>query len=141
MLDDDFDREELELTDHLMPTESQLCVQFMKQLRELQQLNYFETPFIIMHIANERKSTGNSHLDMLYNKRLKTIGMVKGAPDYIITYRFGKTAAIEFKRNAKCKLSPAQLTFKQEWEDLGAPYLLTWKIDEAIGFIHDLTEL
>jgi hypothetical protein len=125
----------------LGPTEAQLCIQFMNQLNQLKQLNYFETPFIIMHVANERKSTGSKLNDMLYNKKLKAMGMLKGAPDYIITYRFGKTAAIEFKRNAKCKPSPAQMAFREEWEDLGAPYLLTYSVEEAIGFIHDLTEL
>jgi hypothetical protein len=121
-----------------LDTETKLCKKFMAEVWEMQALNQFPAPFVILHIANERKSTGNRIMDMLHNKHLKAMGMMKGAPDYLILFRFGKVAAIEFKRDKTCKLSDSQKEFKVKCEDLLIPYLMTYSKDEAIGWIHEL---
>jgi hypothetical protein len=121
-----------------LDTEAKLCKKFVQEIEQMQALSLFPAPFILIHIANERKSTGNKLMDMLHNKHLKAMGMLTGAPDYLILFRFGKSAAIEFKRDPKCKLSPAQKDFQNSCETLFIPHLVTYSIQEAIGFIHDL---
>ncbi|GEM_PF-5911582 len=123
-----------------LDTEAKLCKRFMRELSDLYACNFFSTPFIIMHIANERKATNNKFMDMLFNKHLKEMGMLKGAPDYIVLFRFGKVACIEFKRDKKSKLSESQKVFKDKCEELTIPYLMTYEITEAIGWIHELCE-
>ncbi len=123
-----------------LDTEAKLCKRFMREVWEMQTMNLFPAPFIIIHIANERKSSNNKLMDMLHNKHLKEMGMLKGAPDYVILFRFGKVAAIEFKRDKSSKLSDSQKVFKANCEELIIPYLMTYDKDEAIGWIYELCE-
>jgi hypothetical protein len=129
-------------TEDKSPLERDVCKRFIHYLEERYGKDHYDWPFILMHIANERKSTSNKIMDMLYNKSLKSLGMLPGAPDYLIINPFGRVAAIEFKRDKKsCKVKDFQLKFKQKCEELLVPYLLTCDPDEAFGWVEDFCDL
>lgn len=116
------------------PTEKQICNVFFAQYQQLKLFNYFPKKLKVFHIANEQNN------NMLYTKSLLRMGMCPGAPDYLVIYQGGKAAFIEFKRDEKeaKKKNENQLKFKLECEELGVPYLLTWKPEEAIEWLRSL---
>jgi hypothetical protein len=94
--------------------------------------NQFKTKLQVFHIANERKASKQYHV------KLARMGVISGVADYCVIYEKGRVAFIEFKRNAKCKLSDSQKNFKADCEDLEIPYLLTYSVSEAIDFLSNL---
>lgn len=121
------------------PKESDICKLFIRNVKNLKAYGYFKTDFEILHIPNEHKQTGNRIRDIQYLKHLSSMGMLSGAPDYLIIYKNARIAAIEFKRNkAGTKLKGNQLAFKKRAESLDIPYLCTYDIGQAIDFITDL---
>lgn len=112
--------------------ESKMCEVFYQHYLQLRNVRYFENRAFVFHVANERKTS------YVTGARLKKMGVVAGVPDYCILLKGGLVAFIEFKRDAKCKLSKSQLYFRDLCDTLEIPYLLTWNIDEAIGFIKSL---
>lgn len=116
------------------PTEDQLCTSFYKQVLQLQAWNQFDFKFKLIHVPNE------SHTSAGYRMKLARMGVVAGVSDYIVFYQGGRSAAIEFKRDAKSRYSPHQISFKQECLELGMPYLGTYSIEEAIDFIRSLNK-
>ncbi len=93
---------------------------------------------MLKHIANEHKATGNKYRDMGYLRHLKAMGMIAGAADYDIRYEGGRTASIEFKRDATCKLTENQVRYRSRCVALGIPYLCTYDLDEALAFMREL---
>jgi hypothetical protein len=112
-------------------TETQICKQFVKIVRELQSYKQFSTDFILLHIPNESKRS------QFYGSMLKAMGMLAGAPDYLVLYT-GGWAAIEFKRDKSSPQQKTQKQFQHRCNELGHRYLLTYNIDEAIEFLHNL---
>lgn len=122
------------------PTETDICKSFIRQVRMLEALKQFDREFIIMHVANESRS-GNKLQAIIFTKQLMAMGMLPGAPDYIIIYAPGKVAAIEFKRNKSSKLSENQKEFKRRCDLMGVPYLCTFDKEIAITWMMQLLSL
>lgn len=125
------------------PTESTLCKQFVNGIFQRRAYSFYDGDFELIHIPNERIGSGNKFNDIMYHKHLKSMGMLPGAPDYVILYSlpmeaFCRVAAIEFKRDKSCKLSENQKIFKSRCSDLAIPYLCTWSLDEAYDFVKRL---
>lgn len=114
------------------PTEKQICIAFYKQFSQLQGLNYFKKLIVLFHIANEQYTSKG------YTMSLKAMGLLSGVADYCVLIDGGKVAFIEFKRNAKCKLSPNQLWFKEQCEVMGIPYAVVHTIEAAMAFLQSL---
>jgi hypothetical protein len=112
--------------------EADICQEFYAQYEELSLLGQFKSDPLVFHVPNERRTSQQ------YGAKLKRMGVVSGVGDYCVVYEGGRVAFIEFKRNAKCKLSIAQEHFKNSCEDLKVPYLLTYRVDEAIDFLKSL---
>jgi hypothetical protein len=112
--------------------EADICEAFYAQYEELSLLGEFKSDPLVFHVPNERRTSQQ------YGAKLKRMGVLAGVADYCIVHSEGKVAFIEFKRNAKCKLSPAQEHFKNSCEDLKVPYLLTYSADKAIDFLKSL---
>ena len=120
--------------------ESDLCKIFVKGVKERRAWKYYNTDFEIIHIPNERIAVRDKKLQYGYLKSQAAMGMFLGAPDYlIITPHI--CAAIEFKRDNTCKLTAGQKHFKSRWMGLGLPYLCTYNVDEAWGFVELVTKL
>lgn len=119
--------------------ESDICKLFIRNVKKLRSYNYFKTDFEILHIPNEHKKTTNRVRDISYLKHLVSMGMLAGAPDYLIIYDGAKVAAIEFKRNkAGTRLKGNQLAFKHRANELSIPYLCTYDIEQAVDFLTEL---
>ena len=113
------------------PTEKQICISFYKQYKQLQALNYFPKKLIVFHIANEQYTSKG------YTMSLKAMGLTSGVADYCVLCEYGKVAFIEFKRNAKSKLSPNQEWFKEQCEAMGISYAVKWTSQDALTFLKD----
>jgi hypothetical protein len=111
--------------------ESDICKHFYRSVVDLQNYKQFSFDFVILHVANEQMSS------MRYTKHLMRMGMMPGAPDYLILYE-GGWAAIEFKRTSKGKQTANQKNFEIKCVNLGARYLLTSESQVAIEFLHSL---
>jgi hypothetical protein len=120
------------------PKESDICKAFIRRVKILKAWNYFKTDFEILHVANEQQSIRKNLKDIMYLKHLCAMGLYPGASDYMIMYKPGKMASIEFKRNKSSKLSNNQKVFKSRCEDLCIPYLCTYDVDEAVAFMEKL---
>lgn len=118
--------------------ESDLCKQFVLQVKQRKVWNYYKKRFILMHVPNERVAIKNKALQMGYLRSQYAQGMLAGAPDYIIMYEGGKVAAIEFKRDKRSKLTIDQEHFKSNCSELELPYLCTYNVDEALSFMDGL---
>jgi len=115
------------------PTEKESCIAFYKQYLMLQKMNYFKKKLLVFHIVNEQFNATYA-----YTKSLQNMGLVSGVADYGIIYAPAKIAFLEFKRDAKCKLSPNQQWFKEQCEEMGIPYTVEWTPDGAIEWIDSL---
>lgn len=116
----------------LIYKEKDLCKQFYHRVRLLQQYNYFKFKFFIFHIANENISSD------AYRLQLAAMGVRAGIADYCVLLPQGRVAFIEFKRNAKCKLTDKQEAFADECKELGIPFALHSNVEEAIAWIETL---
>jgi hypothetical protein len=114
------------------PTEAQKCAAFYQRYLTLRALKYFDNEAFVFHVANERKCT------LHYALQLKRVGVVAGIYDYPIIAKGGKIAFLEFKRNAKCKLSPAQHDFRLLCASLGIKTHISWEVEDAIEFIKNI---
>jgi len=114
------------------PTEKQICMAFYKEYQQLQAYNYFPRKLILFHIANEQYTSKG------YTMSLKAMGLVSGVADYcVLSEGTNKVAFIEFKRNAKGKLSPNQVWFKEQCEAMGITYAVHWTSQGALTFLKD----
>lgn len=118
--------------------ESDLCKAFIRNVKKLKAYNYYKTDFEIVHVANERISTGNKVRDSIYGNHLVSMGLYPGVADYFILYKPGRIAAMEFKRDKTAKLGKNQLTFKKRCDDMEIKYICTYDIDEALEFVRGL---
>lgn len=118
--------------DTIKLTEATLSKQFIKKVYTLQHLNYFSKKFFIFHIPNERKSHPLVHIN------LKLMGVTAGIFDYCILVEGGKCGFIEFKRNSKCKLTPAQEEFGSLCDSFKIPWKKVWECEDGIDFIKSL---
>lgn len=91
-----------------------------------------------------RKVSGRV-LDFAYICNLKAQGMQAGLFDYTFMYevehagkRFCSVAMIELKRDAREKLLPTQITFKQKLDELGVPNLTTHDPEVGLAFLISL---
>lgn len=114
--------------------EKVICRLFYTSASMLNEYNQFPHKYIILKIPNER-ITKDKYPG--YINSLKAQGMIKGAPDYVITWNKG-CAFIEFKKDKKAKQSESQIAFSEMCKELGIPYLLTYDVDEAIDFLKAL---
>jgi hypothetical protein len=117
------------------PKEKDICKAFYKQYKELKAYNQFKNNAFVFHIANEQNCNRS------YTIMLKGMGLTAGVADYCVITNDGRVAFIEFKRDAKCKLSPKQLEFKAECEQRDIVYKVVWNVDEAIKFLSGNTIL
>lgn len=97
----------IEKTKAYRSIEKPICKSLYSQFLKLQALNQIDKETLMIHLANERKSStykvkngafnpfkdqtiyhkynqGMQQRDMLYNKGLKEMGMLPGLPDYMI---------------------------------------------------------
>lgn len=116
--------------------ESDICKAFYSEVRMLQNWKQFPCEIEIMHIANERPMTKDKNQWFAYNNHLKAMGVLKGAPDYLIIAK-GRFMFIEFKRSKSQKLSDQQVMFKEFCDRNEIPFLCTYTSLEAIKFIKD----
>lgn len=112
--------------------EDKICETFYNMYKVLWGLGQFGNGAYVFHVANERKTS------YAYGAKLRRMGVISGVADYCVLYDGGCVAFIEFKRDAKCKLSDNQSKFKEMCKILKIPYLLTHDCDEAIAFIKTL---
>ena len=115
------------------PTEKQICISFYKEFKQLQAYNHFPKKLLLFHIANEQYTSKG------YTMSLKAMGLVSGVADYCVLSEGGQVAFIEFKRNAKSKLSPNQVWFKEKCEAMGITYVVKWTSQDALTFLKDFT--
>lgn len=115
--------------------EKDICKLFVSKFEMLRCYNQFSKKVYLYHVSNEQYN------NMLYTMSLKQMGLKAGVADYCLLIEGGKCAYIEFKRNAKSKVSEAQKNFSQICNDLKIPYLLTWDADEAINWIKEIIKL
>lgn len=115
--------------------ESDICKRFFRTVQIMQGYNQFPKDFFIFHVPNETV-VPNEYFHRTH-KHLQMMGLIGGVADYMILYDKG-WAAIEFKRDAKCKLTDKQQEFKLICNLFGAPYLLTHSDEEAINFLKNL---
>lgn len=114
------------------PTEKEICTKFFIKFSTLQSCGYFKKKLLMFHVANEQYNNRN------YTMSLQRMGLTAGVADYCVLLEGGKVAFIEFKRNAKAKMSDNQIWFKERCEALDIPYSLHWTIEGAIEFIQRL---
>ncbi len=115
-------------------TEDELCIQFMNEYAQLEQMNQFKSDPFVFHVANERKCGISQRI------RLSKMGVIPGISDYIVFLKGGRVAAIEFKRDEKekKKFQGTQSDFRDVCLDRGIPHLLTCSVEEAIDFLKSL---
>jgi len=109
--------------------EKDISKAFFIRFQTLQQYKQFNKNVFVFHVANEQNN------NPLYTMQLKKMGLIAGVADYCILIEGGKVAFMEFKRNAKCKLSEAQKQFQSLCESFEIPYAVVWDVDNAIDFI------
>ena len=114
--------------------EGEICISFYNQVQQLIRVNYFPKKFVIFHIANEQKT------NIAYTLHLKKMGLLKGIPDYCCIAETGVVCFLEFKRNPKCKLTPAQKAFKEQCIEFNIPYVTVYNETEAIDFLRKVLE-
>jgi hypothetical protein len=111
-----------------------MCQAFIRHLDNIPKLRKYR-PYIL-HIANERKCS------WAQGKKLKAMGVMAGAADYLIMKplgmkterRFIQNLYLEFKYG-KNRQSPAQKTFEKIVTSCGHLYKVVYTIDEAIAEI------
>lgn len=115
----------------IIPKESALCKDFVTLFKQMVWWRLFDKQLALIHIANENISSPG------YRRHLVAMGLMAGVLDYMILYP-GGIAFIEFKRDAKCKLTKHQLKFIELLKSLNIKYLVTHCVDEAIRFCENL---
>jgi len=115
--------------------EKDICKLFVAKFEMMNAYKQFNKKMFLYHVSNEQYN------NMLYTISLKQMGLKAGVADYCLLIEGGTCAYIEFKRNAKSKVSEHQMKFRQICEDLNIPYFLTCDADEAINWIKDITKL
>ncbi len=128
--------------------EKDICKAFYTQFKALQSYNQLPKEIVLFHIANERDT--NPKYTILLKKKgggfkknglslvtasLKSMGMIGGVADYCVLLPQGKVAFIEFKRNAKCKLTTSQQEFKAQCETLSIPYNIAYSADNGVELL------
>ena|ERR1700691_2588501 len=114
------------------PLEKDICKSFYHQYRIRQQFNQIRNDILIYHIPNQQFT------NIVYSIESKRMGMLAGVFDYTILIKGKGIAYIEFKRNAKCKLTPSQIAFTKILDLFGIKWLVTHDIEEAFKFIESL---
>lgn len=112
--------------------EKDICKAFFKRYKLISLYNQFKNKAFIFHIANEQ------NCNKFYTIELKRMGLTAGVADYCVLTLGGRVGFIEFKRNAKCKLTVSQENFSLTCITLGVPYIICWDVDTAIEFINNL---
>lgn len=112
--------------------EADKCVLFYRKVYALQGYNQLSRDIVLVHNANEHLGSRN------YTQKLLRMGMLPGLYDYTAYAPFGCTEFIEFKRNAKCKLTPTQENFKNRMEGLGFPCHTVFEVDHAVDILYAL---
>ena len=115
------------------PTEKQLSKAFYKRVKILQAYNQLSQDILVIHIPNEQIGGKGWTLELL------RMGMVSGTPDYLILIKGGRCGFLEFKRNAKAKMSTNQKVFKSQCDILGIPHFVVWDIDQAIERLKEMS--
>jgi len=72
--------------------------------------------------------------DAITGSRLKSEGVVAGAPDLVLILEDGETVWVELKTETG-KQSPAQKVFQQELNRLSHNYLIWRSIADAVAFV------
>lgn len=112
--------------------EKEICKLFYKQYLYMKAYNQFSNNAFVFHIANEQNCS------KYYTMELMRMGLTAGVADYCIITNEGRVGFIEFKRNSKCKLTPAQRKFKAECEERDIGYIVAWDVEEAIKFVKNI---
>ena len=111
------------------PKESEICISFYHQIQTLKNMNFFVKEFVLFHIANEQNT------NVKYTMHLKKMGLLAGAPDYCCIAENGSVFFLEFKRNAKCKLTKSQKAFQERCVKFDIPYFVAYTEQEGINFL------
>jgi hypothetical protein len=111
------------------PKESDICISFYHQIQALKNINFFAKEFVLFHIANEQNT------NVRYTMHLKKMGLLAGAPDYCCIAENGSVCFLEFKRNAKCKLTESQKAFQGRCIKFKIPYFIAYTEQEGINFL------
>lgn len=89
------------------------------------------TPIAFFHVPNESKRT------ITYARRMEAIGLIPGAPDFVISSK-NKTIFLELKAHGKKNnLSENQKAFKYWADDIGIPYYVATSEEEVSSIIEN----
>jgi hypothetical protein len=123
------------------PKEKEICKSFYHQVKLRQQFNQIRNDILIFHVANQQFT------NIVFSMESKRMGMMAGVFDYIILIKervLGgiKTSAgiafLEFKRDEKGKLTPAQLKFTEILDLFGIKWKVVCTSEQAFEFIAGL---
>jgi hypothetical protein len=115
-----------------MLKEKELCSLFFAAIEKLKFYNQMKRGFFLFHIPNEQNN------NIAYTMVLKRMGLKAGVADYCLLLEGGKVAFLEFKRNAKSKMTEKQKEFQKVCAELCIPYFLVHDVQQAIDIVISL---
>lgn len=112
--------------------EKDIAKAFYSTYRRLKLYEQFANNALVFHIANEQFTSKR------YTQHLKQMGLTAGVADYCVLVSGGRVGFIEFKRDAKCRISDKQKQFREACVGLGIPYHVCWDVETAIEIVKSI---